>query len=326
MIDRDKSLNKALDKIQKAYGKGAVMTLGEEAKTDIEVIPTGSLSLNRALGIGGLPKGRIVEIYGDTGTGKTSQTLHLIANAQKAGGLCVFIDMEHALDPVWASKLGVDIENLYVSQPTTGEDALEISEALIRTGAIDLLVIDSVAALTPKAEIEGEMGESKMGLHARLMSQGMRKLTAAISKSNCCVVFLNQTRSKIGVVYGDPTTTTGGNALKFYSSIRLQTYRGTVIKEGTDVIGYRNKIKVVKNKLAPPFKTAEFDFLFTGGVDYYAELRDIAVELGVLDKKGSYYKYKGDTLAQGSSKIADVLRDNPELVEQIQTEIDDLSK
>ncbi|WNJ20749.1 recombinase RecA [Pontibacter sp. G13] len=320
-LEKLKSLQTTMDKLEKTYGKGIVMKLSDNAVEDVPALSTGSLSLDIALGIGGIPRGRIVEIYGPESSGKTTLAMHTIAQAQKAGGLAAFIDAEHAFDRVYAEKLGIDVESLYVSQPDYGEQALEIAEYLIRSGAIDILVIDSVAALTPKAEIEGEMGDSKMGLQARLMSQALRKLTAAISKTNCVCIFINQLREKIGVMFGNPETTTGGNALKFYSSVRLDIRRTAQIKEGTDSIGNRVKVKVVKNKVSPPFKIAEFDVMFGEGISHAGEVLDLAVELDIVHKAGSWFSYDGSKLGQGRDSVKKLIRDNPELMEEIEHKV-----
>ena len=316
-----KALQLTLDKLDKAYGKGTVMKMGDRAVEEVEVIPSGSLGLDLALGVNGYPKGRIIEIYGPESSGKTTLTLHAIAEAQKAGGIAAFIDAEHAFDRHYAEKLGVDIENLIISQPDNGEQALEIAENLIRSGAIDIVVIDSVAALTPKSEIEGEMGDSKMGLHARLMSQALRKLTGTISKTNCTVFFINQLREKIGVMFGNPETTTGGNALKFYASVRLDIRRSSQIKEGENVIGNRTKVKVVKNKVAPPFKTAEFDIMYGEGVSKTGEILDLAVEFEIIKKAGSWFSYQETKLGQGRDAVKSLIKDNPELAEELEQKI-----
>ncbi len=316
-----KSLQMTVDKLEKTYGKGIVMKLSDEAVVDVPALSTGSLGLDVALGIGGVPRGRIVEIYGPESSGKTTLAMHMIAEAQKLGGLAAFVDAEHAFDRHYAEKLGIDTENLYVSQPDYGEQALEITEYFIRSGAIDIVVVDSVAALTPKAEIEGEMGDSKMGLQARLMSQALRKLTAAISKTNCVCIFINQLREKIGVMFGNPETTTGGNALKFYSSVRLDIRRMAQIKDGTESIGNRVKVKVVKNKVSPPFRIAEFDIMFGKGVSRSGEVLDLAVELDVVQKAGSWFSYGGDKIGQGRDKVKSILEDNPELMEEIETKV-----
>ena len=320
---KKKALQLVLDKMDKAYGKGAVMRMGDSAiEEDIPVIPSGSLGLDLALGVGGYPRGRIIEIYGPESSGKTTLALHAIAEAQKQGGTAAFIDAEHAFDRYYAQNLGIDIENLIISQPDNGEQALEIADNLIRSGAIDILVIDSVAALTPKAEIEGEMGDSKMGLQARLMSQALRKLTATVNKTKCTIIFINQLREKIGVMFGNPETTTGGNALKFYSSIRLDIRRSTQIKDGNnDASGNRTRVKVVKNKVAPPFRLAEFDIMYGEGVSKVGEVLDIGVDMGIVKKSGSWYSYDDARLGQGRDSVKDVLKDNPELMEEIESKI-----
>jgi recombination protein RecA len=316
-----KALQLTLDKLDKTYGKGTVMKMGDKAIEEVEVISSGSLGVDLALGVGGYPKGRIIEIYGPESSGKTTLTLHAIAEAQKAGGIAAFIDAEHAFDRNYAEKLGVDIENLIISQPDNGEQALEIAENLIRSGAIDIVVIDSVAALTPKSEIEGEMGDSKMGLHARLMSQALRKLTGTISKTHCTVFFINQLREKIGVMFGNPETTTGGNALKFYASVRLDIRRSSQIKDGDNVIGNRTKVKVVKNKVAPPFKTAEFDIMYGEGVSKTGEILDLAVEFEIIKKSGSWFSYGDTKLGQGRDAVKALIKDNPELAEELEEKI-----
>lgn len=317
-----KALKLALDKLDKTYGKGAVMKLGDQAVQEVEAISTGSLGLDLALGVGGLPKGRIIEIYGPESSGKTTLTLHVIAESQKNGGIAAFIDAEHAFDRHYAAKLGVDVENLIISQPDNGEQALEIADNLIRSGAIDIVVIDSVAALTPKSEIEGEMGDSKMGLHARLMSQALRKLTSTISKTNCTVIFINQLREKIGVMFGNPETTTGGNALKFYASVRLDIRRVSQIKDSHgEVVGNRTRVKVVKNKVAPPFKSSEFDIMYGTGISKVGELIDMGVEFEIVKKSGSWFSYKDSKLGQGRDTVKDLLADNPELMEEIEQAI-----
>jgi len=321
-----KALQLTLDKLDKAYGKGTVMKMGDKAVEEVEVIASGSLGLDLALGVNGYPKGRIIEIYGPESSGKTTLTLHAIAEAQKAGGIAAFIDAEHAFDRNYAEKLGVDIENLIISQPDNGEQALEIAENLIRSGAIDIVVIDSVAALTPKSEIEGEMGDSKMGLHARLMSQALRKLTGTISKTHCTVFFINQLREKIGVMFGNPETTTGGNALKFYASVRLDIRRSSQIKDGENVIGNRTKVKVVKNKVAPPFKTAEFDIMYGEGVSKTGEILDLAVEFEIIKKAGSWFSYGDTKLGQGRDAVKVLIKDNPELADELEHKIKDLIK
>jgi len=316
-----KALQLTLDKLDKTYGKGTVMKMGDKAIEEVEVISSGSLGVDLALGVGGYPKGRIIEIYGPESSGKTTLTLHAIAEAQKAGGIAAFIDAEHAFDRNYAEKLGVDIENLIISQPDNGEQALEIAENLIRSGAIDIVVIDSVAALTPKSEIEGEMGDSKMGLHARLMSQALRKLTGTISKTHCTVFFINQLREKIGVMFGNPETTTGGNALKFYASVRLDIRRATQIKDGDNVIGNRTKVKVVKNKVAPPFKVAEFDIMYGEGVSKTGEILDLAVEFEIVKKAGSWFSYGETKLGQGRDAVKSLIKDNPELADELEVKI-----
>ena len=317
-----KALQLTLDKLDKAYGKGAVMKMGDSAIEEIDVISTGSLGLDLALGVGGLPKGRVVEIFGPESSGKTTLTLHAIAEAQKAGGIAAFIDAEHAFDRFYAEKLGVDIENLIISQPDNGEQALEITENLIRSGAIDIVVVDSVAALTPKSEIEGEMGDSKMGLHARLMSQALRKLTSTINKTNCTVIFINQLREKIGVMFGNPETTTGGNALKFYASVRLDIRRSTQIKDSNgEVKGNKTRVKVVKNKVAPPFRMAEFDIMYGEGVSKVGEIIDIGVDYEIVKKSGSWFSYMDSKLGQGRDAVKKLLLDNPELMEELEEKI-----
>ncbi|MBF0694071.1 MAG: recombinase RecA [Flavobacterium sp.] len=316
-----KALQLTLDKLDKTYGKGTVMKMGDRAIEEVETISSGSLGLDLALGVNGYPKGRIIEIYGPESSGKTTLTLHAIAEAQKAGGIAAFIDAEHAFDRSYAEKLNVDVENLIISQPDNGEQALEIAENLIRSGAIDIVVIDSVAALTPKSEIEGEMGDSKMGLHARLMSQALRKLTGTISKTNCTVFFINQLREKIGVMFGNPETTTGGNALKFYASVRLDIRRSSQIKDGDNVIGNRTKVKVVKNKVAPPFKTAEFDIMYGEGVSKTGEILDLAVEFEIIKKAGSWFSYGDTKLGQGRDAVKILIKDNPELADELEQKI-----
>ncbi len=316
-----KALQLTLDKIEKTYGKGTIMKLGDNAIENVDVIHTGSIALDAALGIGGLPKGRVIEIYGPESSGKTTLALHAIAESQKAGGIAAFIDAEHAFDRFYGQKLGVDVENLLVSQPDNGEQALEITENLIRSGAIDIIVIDSVAALTPKSEIDGEMGDSKMGLQARLMSQALRKLTSTISKTATCCIFINQLREKIGIMFGNPETTTGGNALKFYASVRLDIRKVNQIKEGEDVIGNRVKVKVVKNKLAPPFRKAEFDIIYGEGISRVFEIIDMATELNVIKKSGSWFSYGDTKLGQGRDAVKKLLQDNPELADELETKI-----
>ncbi|HRG81033.1 MAG TPA: recombinase RecA [Chitinophagaceae bacterium] len=316
-----KALKLTMDKLEKDYGKGSVMLLGEKAETEQEVISTGSIGLDVALGIGGLPRGRIVEIYGPESSGKTTIATHVIAEAQKKGGMCAFIDAEHAFDSSYAKKLGVDVDNLLISQPDYGEQALEIADRLILSGALDVVVIDSVAALVPKSELEGEMGDSKMGLHARLMSQALRKLTATISKTNTICIFINQLREKIGVMFGNPETTTGGNALKFYASVRLDIRRQTQVKDGDEAIGNHVKVKVVKNKVAPPFRAAEFDIIFGEGISKTGEIIDMGTELGIIQKSGSWYSYNSDKLGQGRDSVKQLMTDNPELAKEIEGKI-----
>ena len=320
-LEKLKILQSTLDKIEKNYGKGSIMKLGDRPDETFEAISTGSISLDTALGIGGFPKGRIIEIYGPESSGKTTLAIHAIAEAQKKGGIAAFIDAEHAFDPVYARKLGVDVDNLLVSQPDNGEQALEIADNLIRSGAIDIIVIDSVAALTPKAEIDGEMGDSKVGLHARLMSQALRKMTSTISKTGCCCIFINQLREKIGVMFGNPETTTGGNAPKFYASVRLDIRRIQAIKDGDQNIGNRVKVKVVKNKVAPPFRTCEFDLMFGEGISKQGEIVDLGVETGVIKKSGSWFSYGESKLAQGREGVKALLRDNPELSDELEAHI-----
>ncbi|OJV56013.1 MAG: recombinase RecA [Bacteroidetes bacterium 43-16] len=316
-----KALKMTLDKIDKDFGKGSVMKLGEKANTEMEVIPTGSLGLDIALGVGGFPKGRIIEIYGPESSGKTTVAIHTIAEAQKKGGICAIIDAEHAFDSSYARKLGVNVDELLISQPDYGEQALEIAERLILSGALDVIVIDSVAALVPKGELDGEMGESKMGLQARLMSQAMRKLTAAISRTQCTCIFINQLREKIGVMFGNPETTTGGNALKFYASVRLDIRKSTAIKDGDTVMGNRAKVKVVKNKVAPPFRIAEFDIMYGEGISKIGELIDLGVELSILTKSGSWFSYGENKIGQGRDAVKTFLQDNPEFAEEIEAKI-----
>ena len=325
MAEKDsklKALKLTLDKLDKTYGKGSVMKLGDQTIEKVEAIPSGSIGLNLAMGVGGYPKGRVVEIYGPESSGKTTLSLHAIAECQKNGGIAAFIDAEHAFDRFYAEKLGVDLAELVISQPDNGEQALEIADNLIRSGAVDALVIDSVAALTPKSEIEGEMGDSKMGLHARLMSQAMRKLTASISKTKCTVFFLNQLREKIGVMFGNPETTTGGNALKFYASVRLDIRRSTQIKDSEGaVLGNKTRVKVVKNKVAPPFKTAEFDIMYGEGISKTGEIIDLGVEHEIIEKSGSWFSYGGTKLGQGRDSVKAILKDNPELMEELEGKI-----
>ena len=324
-MERDeklKALDAALVQIEKQYGKGAVMKLGDpSAQMNVETIPTGSLSLDIALGLGGIPKGRIIEIYGPESSGKTTVTLHMIAEVQRRGGIAGFIDAEHALDPVYAKNIGVDIDNLYISQPDNGEQALEITETMVRSGAIDIVVVDSVAALVPKAEIDGDMGDSHVGLQARLMSQALRKLTAVISKSNCTVVFINQLREKVGVMFGSPETTTGGRALKFYSSVRLDVRRIEALKQGGEVIGNRTRVKVVKNKIAPPFKEAEFDIMFGKGISKEGDIVDLASNVGIINKSGAWFAYEGNKIGQGRENAKQYLRDNPAVCDEIENKV-----
>jgi len=321
-----KALQLTLDKLDKTYGKGSVMKMGDVAYENIDVIPTGSLGLDIALGVGGYPRGRVVEIFGPESSGKTTLALHAMAEAQKAGGIAAFIDAEHAFDRFYASKLGVDIDNLIISQPDYGEQALEIADNLISSGAVDIVIIDSVAALTPKSEIEGEMGDSKMGLHARLMSQALRKLTATINKTHCTVIFINQLREKIGVMFGNPETTTGGNALKFYASVRLDIRRRTQIKDGEKVLGNRAKVKVVKNKVAPPFLTTEFDIMYGQGVSKVGEILDLGVEYDIIKKSGSWFSYGDTKLGQGRDAVKSLIADNPELAEELEIKITEVIK
>lgn len=324
-MERDeklKALDAALGQIEKQYGKGTVMRLGDpSAQMNVETIPTGSLSLDIALGLGGIPKGRIVEIYGPESSGKTTVTLHMIAEVQKRGGIAGFIDAEHALDPVYAKNIGVDIDNLYISQPDNGEQAMEITETMVRSGAMDIVVVDSVAALVPKAEIDGDMGDNHVGLQARLMSQALRKLTAVISKSNCTVVFINQLREKIGVMFGNPETTTGGRALKFYSSVRLDVRKIEAIKQGGEVIGSRTRVKVVKNKVAPPFKEAEFDIMFGEGISMTGDILDLAASIDIVNKSGAWYAYEGDKIGQGRENAKQFLKEHPEVCQEINEKV-----
>jgi recombination protein RecA len=321
--EKMKALKVAMDKLDKAHGKGAIMRMGDEPVVEVDVIPSGSITVDLALGIGGYPRGRVTEIYGPESSGKTTLAIHAIAEAQKAGGIAAIIDAEHAFDRFYAESLGVDIDNLLISQPDNGEQALEITENLIRSGAIDIIVIDSVAALTPRAEIEGEMGDSKMGLQARLMSQALRKLTGTISKTGCVCIFINQLREKIGVMFGNPETTTGGNALKFYSSIRIDIRRSSQIKNADDVAGNRTKVKIVKNKMAPPFRRAEFDIMYGLGISKVGEIIDLGVELNIVKKSGSWFSYGETRLGQGRDAVKDLLLDNPELMEELETKIKD---
>lgn len=320
-IEKKKALDLALSQIEKQFGKGSIMKLGEKTKLNIDVIPTGSLDLDIALGIGGVPRGRIIEIFGPESSGKTTVSLHIIAEAQKLGGIAAFIDAEHALDPIYAKKLGVDVENLVISQPDTGEQGLEITEALVRSGAIDIVVVDSVAALVPKAEIEGEMGDSHMGLQARLMSQALRKLAGSINKSNTTVIFINQLREKIGVMFGSPETTTGGRALKFYASVRLDIRRIDSIKQSDEIVGNRTRVKVVKNKVAPPFKQAEFDIMYGHGISKEGNILDVGVVANIINKSGSWYSYNEHKLGQGRENAKDFLRDNPNEMLEIENKI-----
>lgn len=324
MADKEKleALEAAITKLEKDYGKGAVMKLGESgANMNIETIPTGSLSLDVALGLGGVPKGRIVEVYGPESSGKTTVALHMIAEVQKRGGIAGFIDAEHALDPVYAKNIGVDIDNLYISQPDNGEQALEITETMVRSGAMDIVVVDSVAALVPKAEIDGEMGDSHVGLHARLMSQALRKLTAAISKSNCVVIFINQLREKVGIMFGNPEVTTGGRALKFYSSIRLDVRRIETLKQGGEMVGNRTRVRVVKNKVAPPFREAEFDIMYGKGISKEGDLLDLAAKEDIINKSGSWYSYEGQKIGQGRENGKKFLKEHPEIMEEVDKKV-----
>jgi len=319
--EKMKALQAAMSKIEKSYGRGSIMKMGDESVEAVEVISSGSIGLNAALGVGGYPRGRVIEIFGPESSGKTTLTIHAIAEAQKAGGVAAFIDAEHAFDRFYAAQLGVDTNNLLISQPDNGEQALEIADQLIRSAAVDIIVIDSVAALTPKAEIEGDMGDNKLGLQARLMSQALRKLTASISKTNTTCIFINQIREKIGISFGNPETTTGGNALKFYSSVRIDIRRGTPIKDGTNIVGNHAKVKVVKNKVAPPFRRAEFDIMFGKGISKSGEIADIGVELEIINKSGSWFSYEGSKLAQGRDALKRLLEDNPELSDELEAQI-----
>jgi recombination protein RecA len=319
-----KALKATMDRIDKSFGKGAVMRLGDEPQSELDVIKSGSIALNRALGVGGFPKGRVIEIYGPESSGKTTLAIHAIAEAQKAGGIAAIIDAEHAFDQFYAQNLGVDIENLIISQPDNGEQALEIADNLIRSGAIDIIVIDSVAALTPKAEIEGEMGDNQMGLQARLMSKALRKLTGSISKANTCCIFINQLREKIGVMFGNPETTTGGNALKFYSSVRVDIRRSSAIKNADKVLGNRTRVKIVKNKVAPPFQQAEFDIMYGQGISKTGEVIDLGVEFEIIKKSGSWYSYGDTKLGQGRDGVKEILIDNPELLEELENKITEI--
>ena len=320
--EKQKALDAALSQIEKQFGKGSVMKLGDSsANMNVETIPTGSLSLDIALGLGGIPKGRVIEVYGPESSGKTTVALHMVAEVQKRGGVAGFIDAEHALDPVYASKIGVDIDNLYISQPDNGEQALEITETLVRSGAVDIIIVDSVAALVPKAEIDGDMGDSHVGLQARLMSQALRKLTACISKTNCTVIFINQLREKVGVMFGNPETTTGGRALKFYSSVRMDVRRIETLKQAGEMIGNRTRIKVVKNKIAPPFKEAEFDIMFGEGISREGDVLDLAANIGVINKSGAWYAYNGDKIGQGRENAKTYLRENPLVCEEVEAKV-----
>lgn len=320
--EKQKALEAALGKIEKDYGKGAVMKLGESGTNmNVETVPTGALSLDIALGLGGIPKGRIVEVYGPESSGKTTVALHMVAEVQKRGGIAGFIDAEHALDPVYAKNIGVDIDNLYISQPDNGEQALEITETMVRSGAVDIVIVDSVAALVPKAEIDGDMGDSHVGLQARLMSQALRKLTAVISKSNCIVIFINQLREKVGVMFGSPETTTGGRALKFYSSIRLDVRRIETLKQGGEMVGNRTRIKVVKNKVAPPFKQAEFDIMFGEGISNVGDILDLAAEIGVINKSGAWYAYNGDKIGQGRENSKKFLKEHEDITREVENKV-----
>ena len=320
--EKQKALEAALGHIEKQYGKGSVMKLGDSSSNMVvEAVPTGSLGLDIALGVGGVPKGRIVEIYGPESSGKTTVALHMVAEVQKRGGIAGFIDAEHALDPVYAKNIGVDIDNLYISQPDNGEQALESTETMVRSGAVDIVIVDSVAALVPKAEIEGDMGDSHVGLHARLMSQALRKLTAAISRSNCVVIFINQLREKVGVMFGNPETTTGGRALKFYASVRLDVRRTETLKQGGEMVGNHVKVKVVKNKVAPPFKQAEFDIMFGTGISREGEILDLASECNVVNKSGAWYSYNGERIGQGRENVKIFLKDHPEICEEIEKQV-----
>ncbi len=325
--DKLKALDAAISQIEKQYGKGSIMKLGDEsAKMNVETIPTGALSLDIALGLGGLPKGRIIEIYGPESSGKTTVALHAVAEVQRRGGIAGFIDAEHALDPVYAKNIGVDIDNLYISQPDCGEQALEITETMVRSGAVDIVIVDSVAALVPKAEIDGDMGDSHVGLQARLMSQALRKLTAVISKSNCIVIFINQLREKVGIMFGNPETTTGGRALKFYSSVRMDVRRIESLKQGGEVIGNRTRVKIVKNKVAPPFKEAEFDIMFGQGISREGDILDLASDVGVVNKSGAWYAYNGEKIGQGRENAKIYLKENPHICEEVEAKVRDFFK
>ncbi|MCH9753309.1 MAG: recombinase RecA [Alphaproteobacteria bacterium] len=320
-MDKSKALEAALSQIEKAFGKGSVMKLGQRAAVSIDSVSTGSLGIDSALGVGGLPRGRVIEIFGPESSGKTTIALHAVAEAQKSGGSCAFVDAEHALDPEYAQKLGINIDNLIISQPDTGEQALEITDTLVRSGGVDLVVVDSVAALVPKAEIEGEMGDSHMGLQARLMSQALRKLTGSIAKTNCIVIFINQIRMKIGVMFGNPETTTGGNALKFYSSVRIEVRKVRSIKSQEEVVGNETRVKIVKNKVAPPFKIAEFDIMYGKGISKHGEIIDFGVKFDIVEKSGSWFSYKGNKIGQGKENVKDYLRDNPSVSAEIESDI-----
>lgn len=320
--DKQKALDAALSQIEKQFGKGAVMKLGDNsAQMSVEVVPTGSLSLDLALGVGGVPKGRIVEVYGPESSGKTTVALHMVAEVQKRGGIAGYVDAEHAMDPTYAKALGVDVDNLYISQPDDGEQALEIAETMVRSGAIDIVIVDSVAALVPRAEIEGEMGDSHMGLQARLMSQALRKLTGITNKSNCTVVFINQLREKIGITFGNPETTTGGRALKFYSSIRMEIRKSDVLKQGTEIVGNRTKVKIAKNKVAPPFKTAEFDIIYGKGISKEGDILDLAAEVDIVNKSGAWYAYKETRIGQGRENAKQFLRENPDICREVENQV-----
>lgn len=319
--EKKKALDAALAQIEKQFGKGSVMKLGDTKTMEVETIPTGSLSLDIALGMGGIPRGRIVEVYGPESSGKTTVSLHMVAEVQKRGGIAGFIDAEHALDPAYAKKIGVDIDNLYISQPDNGEQALEITETMVRSGAVDIVIVDSVAALVPKAEIDGDMGDSHVGLQARLMSQALRKLTAVISKSNCIVIFINQLREKVGIMFGNPETTTGGRALKFYSSIRLDVRRVEAIKQAGEVIGNHTRVKVVKNKIAPPFKEAEFDIMFGEGISVAGDILDLAADIGVIQKSGAWYAYEGNKIGQGRENAKNFLKENPQIMDEVEQKV-----
>ena len=320
--DKLKALDAAITQIEKSYGKGSIMKLGDSGTNmNIETVPTGSISLDIALGLGGVPKGRVIEIYGPESSGKTTVALHMVAEVQKRGGIAGFIDAEHALDPVYAKNIGVDIDNLYISQPDNGEQALEITETMVRSGAVDIVIVDSVAALVPKAEIDGEMGDSHVGLQARLMSQALRKLTGIISKSNCCVIFINQLREKVGVMFGNPETTTGGRALKFYSSVRMDVRRIEALKQGGEVVGNRTRVKIVKNKVAPPFREAEFDIMFGQGISREGDILDLAADKGVVNKSGAWYAYNGDKIGQGRENAKQYLKENPLICEEIEAKV-----